>query len=91
MCRSVTEDAVRRRGRRRDRIETKWSIWDTDYLRDSLRSHLLGARAYGDADKAHTGMSARQDNTGRRTPLVRALAPDGVSGLESRKPLGLNP
>lgn len=85
------EGRFRVRKRRRGRIGTKRSsISDTDYRRDSFRSHLLTAGAHGDADAQHKGMTAQQ-TTELGTPLVRALALHGVSGRSSRKPLGLNP
>lgn len=49
-----------------------------------------GRGTRGCQDATHAGVTPNR--TARRgTPLVRALAPHGVSGYRSRKPLGLNP
>jgi hypothetical protein len=52
--RGLSGKPFRLRERRRGRIATKWSIWNTDYRRDSFRSHLLTAWAHGDAFNLHT-------------------------------------
>ena len=54
------------------------SIWDRDYRRNSFRSHLLTARARGDAIRCTVGRSAKPDaapprqsfDTTRRIRLV---------------------
>jgi hypothetical protein len=46
-----------------------------------ISPHLLAARAHRGAVTVHTGFSETDEPTDRRTPLVRALALHGVSGL----------
>jgi hypothetical protein len=44
-----------------------------------ISPHLLAARAHGGAKTSHSGMRRPGRSTSRGTPLVRALAPHGVS------------
>ncbi|ARR78258.1 hypothetical protein MOTT12_02594 [Mycobacterium intracellulare subsp. yongonense] len=56
MRENMWKEPIQATKRGRGRIATKWSsIWDTDYHRDSFRSHLLAARAYGDAIRCTRG------------------------------------
>lgn len=73
--RPVGGEPFRLSERGRGRIESKWSIWNTDYRRDSFRSHLLTALAHGDAlylRGSHTGRGARAEYPGT-APLSSEL------------------
>jgi hypothetical protein len=59
-----------------------------DYHSDSFRSHLLTARTHGGAVMSHKGAEPPGESAGRGTPLVRALALQGVSGTSSGSHLG---
>jgi hypothetical protein len=59
-----------------------------DYHSDSFRSHLLTARTHGGAVMSHKGVESPGETAGRGTPLVRALALQGVSGTSSGSHLG---
>jgi hypothetical protein len=75
---------LRRRKRSRSRIATKWSwISDTDCRRDSFRSHLLTARAHGDAIGARWGEEPKPEGPGT-APLSSELRHHTAYPAESK-------